>query len=99
MSTDEIDERELQPLNSSGERQQQDNWQQLQSSEAGVDSAVDEDSATQAKEATRPTVAQQAPQNVGQTESIYSEVLRSASTAWKSQCALHLLPHCFDPHS
>lgn len=73
MSTDGTDERELKPLGSSGERQQHDNWQQQQVSEADNDS-FDKRSAAQPEEANQATAIQQAPDNAGETGKSNSEV-------------------------
>ena len=73
MSRDVADDRELQPLNSSSERQDHDDWQQQQVSEADKES-LDKHSAAQSEEANRASAAQQAPQDARETDESKSEV-------------------------
>ena len=73
MSRDVTDERELQPLNSSGKRQGYDDWQQQQVTEADKES-LDKHSAAQSAEANRASAAQQAPQDAGEANTTKSEV-------------------------
>ena len=81
MSTTGPEERELQPLKSSGERQQQDKCRQQEFSDAVVGNAAHMHVAAHSCEADCKPAAQQVTQSEEQTEISRSEVQRSPSTA------------------